>query len=137
MPIEYRSDLLRRTLANLHREAPGVRGSAVITSDGFVIAVFPPGWDSDIQDPTGGENVAAMSAVVVGQAERTMGRLAQGELERVLMEGEKGSVAVFPITDDSALALLIEKDAKMGLTLHAARKAAQELRAILKKEKEE
>jgi len=137
MPIEYRSDLLRRTLAGLHREAPGVRGSAVITIDGFVLAVYPPGWDSDIQDPTGGENVAAMSAVVVGQAERTMARLAQGELERVLMEGEKGVVAVLPITHDSALALLIDKDAKLGLTLHAARRAAQEVRGVLKKEKEE
>jgi len=137
MPIQYRSDQLRKSLAALHAAAPGLIGSAISTTDGLVIAVYPPGWDSDIQDPTGGENVAAMSAVVVGQAERTMARLAQGELERVLMEGEKGVVAVLPITHDSALALLIDKDAKLGLTLHAARRAAQEVRGVLKKEKEE
>jgi predicted regulator of Ras-like GTPase activity (Roadblock/LC7/MglB family) len=133
MPIEYRSDALHRNLAALHRNASGVLGSAVITNDGLVIAVYPPGWDSDIQDPTGGENVAAMAAVVAATAERTMTRLAQGELERVLMEGEKGTVSVFPITSDSALALLIEKDAKLGLTLNLARQTAHELRAILKK----
>ena len=134
MPVEYRSDVLRRTLATLHRTAPDVRGSAIITMDGLVITLFPPGWDSNIQDPTGGENVAAISAVVVGQAEKTMKRLAQGELERILMEGENGTIAVFPITADSALAMLIKKDAKLGLTLHAARHAADDLRDILKKE---
>src|SRR3989337_453682 len=122
MPIEYRSDALHRSLDALHRTAPDIRGSAIITNDGLVIAVYPPGWDSDIQDPTGGENVAAMAAVVAGMAERTMVRLAQGELERVLMEGEKGTVAVFPITHDSALAVLIDKEAKLGLTLQAVRK---------------
>jgi predicted regulator of Ras-like GTPase activity (Roadblock/LC7/MglB family) len=132
MPIEYRSDLLRRSLATLHRNAPGVHGSAVITTDGLVIALYPPGWDRDIQDPTGGENVAAMAAVVAGLAERTMNRLAQGELERVVMEGEHGTVGVFPATHDSALAVLIAKDAKLGLTLHVARRTADEIREILR-----
>jgi predicted regulator of Ras-like GTPase activity (Roadblock/LC7/MglB family) len=135
MPIEYRSDALHRSLAALHRTAPDIRGSAIITNDGLVIAVYPPGWDSNIQDPTGGENVAAMAAVVAGVAERTMARLDQGELERVMMEGEKGTVSVFPVTSDSALALLIDKDAKLGLTLNAARQTAEEVRSILKKSK--
>lgn len=135
MPVEYRSDALHRSLAALHRTAPGIRGSAIITNDGLVIAVYPPGWDSDIQDPTGGENVAAMAAVVAGVAERTMTRLDQGELERLMLEGEKGTMSIFPITDDAALALLIDKDAKLGLTLHAARKTADEVRAVLKKNK--
>jgi uncharacterized protein len=135
MPIEYRSDALHRSLATLHRTAPDVLGSAIITNDGLVIAVYPPGWDSDIQAPTGGENVAAMAAVVAGVAERTMTRLDQGELERVMMEGERGTVSVFPITSDSALALLINKDAKLGLTLNAARKTADEVREILRKNK--
>jgi predicted regulator of Ras-like GTPase activity (Roadblock/LC7/MglB family) len=64
-----------------------------------------------------------------------MVRLDQGELERVMMEGEKGTVSVFPVTSDSALALLIDKDAKLGLTLNAARQTAEEVRSILKKSK--
>ncbi len=136
MPAEYRSDQLRRTLANLHRAASNVQGSAVITLDGFIIALYPPGWDSNVQDPRGGDNVAALASVVVEQAEKTLKRLAQGQLERVLLEGEDGTIAVFPITSDSALALLIGKNSKMGLTLHAAREAAETLRGILKKAKE-
>jgi uncharacterized protein len=131
MPIEYRSDALLRSLAALHSDAPEIHGSAIITHDGLVIASYPPGWDTDIHDPTGGENVAAMAAVVVGLAEKTLTRLDQGGLERVVMEGERGSVGVFPATPDSALALLIAKDAKLGLILHAARQAADQIRTIL------
>jgi len=131
MPITYRSDALRKSLADLHKGSPGLVGSAVITNDGLVIALYPPGWDRDIQDPTGGENVAAMAAVVVGTAERTMTRLAQGNLERVLMEGEEGTMVVLPITHDSALASLVTKKAKLGLTLMALRKTADTIREIL------
>jgi predicted regulator of Ras-like GTPase activity (Roadblock/LC7/MglB family) len=134
MPVQYRSDALKQSLQTLHRRAPAVRGSAIITQDGLVIAAHPPGWDtSDINDPTGGEHVAALAAVVATQAERTLTRLAQGTMQRVLMEGEHGTIAVLPITDDSALAVLIEKDAKLGLTLHAAKQAAESLRAVLQK----
>jgi len=136
MPIQYRSDALHRHLQSLHRGAPDVRGSAIITEDGLVIAAYPPGWDGDIHDPTGGEHVAAMAAVIAGAAERTIERLEQGGLERVLIEGENGIVAVFPVTKDASLALLIAKDAKLGLTLHAARQTAREIHTVLEQSRQ-
>ncbi|MBP7690725.1 MAG: roadblock/LC7 domain-containing protein [Anaerolineales bacterium] len=135
MPIQYRSEAFYRSLQALHHSAPAIRGSAVITQDGLVIAAFPPGWDANIHDPTGGEHVAALAAVVAGQAEKTLTRLNQGQMERVLMEGEHGTIAVLPVTHDAALAILIQKDAKLGLTLHAARRAADEIQAVLNKTK--
>jgi len=131
MPTEFRSDALLRSLADLVHAAPEIQGAAIMTHDGLVIASYPPGWGADIHEPTGGEHVAAMAAVVVGLAEKTLTRLDQGGLERVLMEGERGSVAVFPATPDSALALLIAKEAKLGLILQAARQAAGQIRTIL------
>lgn len=133
MPIQYRSDALRLSLQALHRDAPSVRGSAVITQDGLLIAAYPPGWDENIHDPTGGEHVAAMAAVMMSTAERTAKRLEQGEIERMIIEGASNILAVFPITHDSSLAILVAKDAKLGLTLHAARQAAENLRGILHK----
>lgn len=122
---------MNRALADLHRQAAAVRGSAIVSSDGLVIAAYPLGWDNNIHDPTGGENVAAMASVVVTQAERTMERLTLGQLDRVLMEGEHGIVAVFPLTAETGLALLIDKNAKLGLVLHAVRRAAETLRSVL------
>ena len=130
---EYRSDPLARALATLHKEAPGLHGSAVVTQEGLVIAAYPPGWDGDIHDPLGGDNVSAMAAVVAELAGKTLTRLDQGKLERVLMEGERGTVGVFPATEEATLAVLITKDAKLGLTMQAARRATDQVRAILDK----
>ena len=132
MPTHYRSDALHECLRGLHRRAPGISGSAIITSDGLVIAAYPPGWDSNIQDPAGAESVAAMAAVIASAAERTVSRLAQGMLERVLIEGEHGAVGVFPCTADSALAVLMTKDAKLGLATRIARQTALKVSEILK-----
>lgn len=134
MPTQYRSDALLACLQALHRRAPGVCGSAIITSDGLVIATYPPGWDSDIHDPAGAASVAAMASVIATAAERTVARLEQGALERVLIEGEKGVVGVFPCTVDSGLAVLIAKDAKLGLAAYAARQTAVEIGGILKRQ---
>ena len=133
MPLHYRSDALRQCLQTLHRRVPTLSGSAIITSDGLVIAAYPPGWDNNIQDPTGAESVAAMAAVIASAAERTVLRLEQGALKRVLIEGEHGTVGVFPCTPDSALAVLIAKEAKLGLAAQAARQTALEIGDILKR----
>lgn len=131
MPIQYRSDALLGALAELHKQAPGLRGVALITRDGLVIAAYPPGWDADIHDPTGGEHVAAMAAVVAGEAERILTRLDQGGLRQVLMEGERGTIAVLQVTAEAALALLLDREAKAGLILSAARQAAGSIQVIL------
>jgi predicted regulator of Ras-like GTPase activity (Roadblock/LC7/MglB family) len=131
MPLQYRSDLLLRTLAALHRQSAGLRGAALITTDGLVVAAYPLGWDGDIHDATSGEHVAAMAAVIVGEAERSLARLDQGEWEQVLIEGEQGALAVLRVSADAALALLIGREAKLGLVLNAARAAAREIAATL------
>jgi predicted regulator of Ras-like GTPase activity (Roadblock/LC7/MglB family) len=131
MPIENRSDAMFRALAELQRAVPQVLGAAVITHDGLLIASYPPGWDADIHAPAGGENVAAMAAVVAGLARQTLTRLDQGEVKRVVMEGARGSVCVLPATADSALAVLVDGEARLGLALEAARRTAGQIRAIL------
>ncbi len=133
MPVQYRSDALNRALHTLHRTAPEVIGSAIITHDGLIIAAHPPGWDSNVQDVAGGEHVSAMAAVITANAEKAMVRLGQGPVERVLIESERGIVTVWPATQDSALVLLVGKNAKLGLTMHAARQAVYDISQVLAK----
>jgi predicted regulator of Ras-like GTPase activity (Roadblock/LC7/MglB family) len=71
-----------------------------------------------------------MSATLIGLAERTLGRLAQGDLERLLMEGELGVIVVYP-AGRASLAVLVEKDARLAHVLFAAKKAAAEVAEIL------
>ena len=71
-----------------------------------------------------------MSATLIGLAERTLKRLAQGELERLLMEGEEGVMVVYP-AGRASLAVLVDKDARIARVLFAAKKAAAEIAEIL------
>ncbi|MBI3362681.1 MAG: roadblock/LC7 domain-containing protein [Chloroflexi bacterium] len=130
MITQYREDALRRALETLHNTVRDVHGSVIVNTDGLLITSYPPGNDRD--SPTGGDQVAAMAAVLMGLADRTLHRLAQGDLDRVLIEGHDGILVVLPATRDAALAVLIDKQAKVGLTLLEIKRCAEQIHKILR-----
>ncbi len=132
MVREYRSELLERTLRTLHTAVPGIIASVIVNIDGLLVSSYPPGNESEnfSENPTSSPQVAAMAATLIGLAERTLGRLAQGELERLLMEGENGVMIVYP-AGRAALAVLVEKDVRMGMVLYAASRARNDVVKIL------
>lgn len=126
-----RSESLERTLKTLHVAVDGVKASVIVNVDGLLVAAFPPGnEDNPHQNPTSSPQVAAMSATLIGLAERTLGRLAQGDMQRLLIEGEDGVMIVFP-AGRASLAVLAEKDARLSHVLYAAKRAAAEVIRIL------
>ncbi|MBC7812405.1 MAG: roadblock/LC7 domain-containing protein [Burkholderiales bacterium] len=131
MGQEYRSEALERTLRTLHTVVDGVKASVIVNIDGLLVAAFPPGDEENPhENPTSSPQVAAMSATLIGLAERTLGRLAQGELERLMMEGEVGVMVVYP-AGRASLAVLVDKKARLAHVLFAAKKAAAEVQEIL------
>jgi len=131
MVREYRSEILERTLRTLHTAVPGIIASVIVNIDGLLVSAYPPGDDeSSPENPTSSPQVAAMAATLIGLAERTLGRLAQGELERLLMEGEEGTMIVYP-AGRAALAVLVAKDTKMGMVLYAASRARNDVMKVL------
>lgn len=133
MVQETREERLERTLKTLHGSVEGIKATVIVNIDGLLVASFPPGDEENPhENPTSSPQVAAMSATLIGLAERTLGRLAQGELERLLMEGEEGVMVVYP-AGRASLAVLAEKDARMAYILYATKKAASEVQEILGK----
>ena len=131
MAQETRSETLERTLKTLHIAVDGVKASVIVNIDGLLVAAFPPGDEENPhQNPTSSPQVAAMSATLIGLAERTLGRLAQGEMELLLIEGEEGVMVVYP-AGRASLAVLAEKGARLSHVLFAAKKAAAEVEQIL------
>jgi predicted regulator of Ras-like GTPase activity (Roadblock/LC7/MglB family) len=131
MVREYRSETLERTLRTLHLAVPGILASVIVNIDGLLVSAYPPGNDDNLtENPTSSPQVAAMAATLIGLAERTLGRLAQGDLERLLMEGEDGVMVVYP-AGRAALAVLVAKDVKMGNVLYAAARARDDVMRIL------
>lgn len=130
MAGEYREETLRQALQRLSDLVPEIRSAVIVNVDGLVVAAYPARGD-DVHDPHSDQSVAATTALIMGLAERTLERLAQGDLERILVEGAQGAVGVYPCTRDAVLAVLIDKQAKMGLALTAASRAARSIKSIL------
>lgn len=131
MTQQYRSEALEEKLRMLHDLVEGVKATVIVNVDGLLVAAFPPGDEENPhENPTSSPQVAAMSATLIGLAERTLGRLAQGDLQRLLMEGEEGVMVVYP-AGRASLAVLVDKDARIALILSAAKKAAAEITVIL------
>jgi len=131
MTQQYRSEALEEKLKTLHTVVDGVKATVIVNIDGLLVAAYPAGDEENPhENPTSSPQVAAMSATLIGLAERTLKRLAQGGLERLLMEGEEGVMVVYP-AGRASLAVLVDKDARIARVLFATRKAAAEITEIL------
>lgn len=127
---KFKQEVIDDALRKLHAAVQGVKASVVVNRDGLLVASHPPGNEDDA-NPTNSPQVAAMAATMIGLAERTLGRLAQGDMERLLIEGEHGVMVVYP-AGRATLAVLLDKDQKIGPVLYAAAKIAKEIADILK-----
>lgn len=137
MAIVYRTELLEAALANLCNRLTGVQGAVIVSIEGFVVVSYTPqtnGNDDDEEDAVNSPQVAAMAATLLALGERTLARLAQGQLDRLLLEGSNGAMLVVPASKRAAVALMVHNDAKMGLSLYALKRAAKEIALILEGE---
>ena len=75
--------------------------------------------------------VAAMAATLIALGERTLARLAQGEMIRLLIEGNDGGMLVVPANRRASVAAMVDKEAKMGLVLYALQQSTKKISDIL------
>ena len=128
---ENRGQALDEALHRLGMIVDGVKTCVIVNDDGFAVAAYPDGNEGNSSDdPLNVAQVAAVSATLAALAERSLDRLAQGDMGRLLLEGETGTLLSCPV-GDVTLALLVEPDASMGHILFAAQKTAAEIEAIL------
>lgn len=126
-----RDSALAEALRRLCLVVDGVKTCVIVSEDGFALAAYPDGEDESARDGAlNAAAVAAVAATLAALAERSLDRLAQGEMGRLLLEGEAGALLSCP-AGDVTLALLVEKEASMGHVLFATQKAAIEIESIL------
>ncbi len=131
MEPQFRSEALENELKKIYHLVDGVMATVIVNIDGLLVAAYPAGDEENPhENPTSSPQVAAMAATLIGLAEKTLGRLAQGSLERLLMEGEEGTMVVYP-AGRAAVAVLVVKTAHMGHVLYATKQSAAEVERIL------
>jgi len=137
MAIVYRTEKLEAALAKLCNHLDSVQGAVIVSIEGFVVAAYEPNVVSNGEDEdntASSPQVAAMAATLIALGERTLARLGQGDLNRLLIEGTTGAMLVVPASSRAAVALMVYNDAKMGLSFYALRQAAVEIRDVLEGE---
>jgi len=111
-------------LNDFERNVPHVQATAVVSTDGLVIASRLP---SEVEE----DRIGAMGAAILSISNRSGGELERGEIIRVLIEGDDGYILIRSIGEYAILVALVEKDVRLGLLFYEANKCIVELLKIL------
>ena len=128
---EYRAQVLEDILRRLHKRVDGLHGTVVVSIEGFVVAAYSGEGRSRTSNPVDSPQIAAMAAAIIALGERVLGRLARGELDRILLDGSEGGIIVVPAGPEAALAAMVNKDAKLGLVMYELRRSSREVHRVL------
>lgn len=119
-----RSQMMEQILRNLVGGTPDLEGSAVVSTDGLVLAsALPTGTDED--------RVSAMAAALLSLGERTSKELSRGTLDQVYVKGDSGYVVLMRAGSESVLEAIAGSNAKLGMVLLDMKRAAAELGKIV------
>lgn len=119
-----RKDMFQQVLEELKSSSADVEASALISTDGLMIAsALPQGMDED--------RVGAMSAALLSLGDRAVRELARGTLERVLLQGQQGYVIMSSSGNEAVLTVLAKSNAKLGLLFLDIKRAAEALSKLI------
>jgi len=119
-----RDDMLSSILSELNGTSADIEASAVISTDGLMIAaVLPQGMDED--------RVGAMSAAMLSLGDRTANELGRGTLEQVLIKGDNGFVLMTHAGEDAVVTVMAKPRAKLGLIFLDVKRAAENITQML------
>jgi len=103
-----RTEQLVERLRDIQASSGDVEGAAIVSVDGLSMASSLTG---DIEE----DRVSAMSAAMLSLGERISSELGRGELEQVMVKGEKGYVILTAVGEEAVLTVLTRQDARLGL----------------------
>ena len=124
MAQKTRTQNLTELLKELEATTPDVEASAVVSTDGLIIASALP---QDVEE----DRVAAMSAAMLSLGERTSQELKRGSLEQVFVKGVSGYILMMGAGEEAVLTALARKDAKLGLVFLDVKRTADEISKII------
>ena len=129
----YRSEALWQILRDLRESQDGIQAAVILSVEGLLVEGYPSDDTEDSHiNPTSSPQVAAMASVMAGLSRRTLERLAQGDLERLLVQGEEGVLVIYPC-GRNFLAVLVEKNARLGPIITAMNAKTPEIQQVLER----
>lgn len=101
---------------------PDILSALVVSDDGLNVASGIPYHDDDA--------IALTASDLTDMAEDFSKRLEQGQLNRILLEGEQRTTVIIRTSRHTILAVMIPANAKLGLVMLSMRRAANRIASI-------
>jgi predicted regulator of Ras-like GTPase activity (Roadblock/LC7/MglB family) len=114
------AERINDALQRLRGSTPDILGSAVVSTEGFVVSSLLP---SEVDE----ELISGMAASLLGVGGRISSDLLRADLEQVYVRSPKGYFVLSSVTYDTAVVLLLTREAKLGLIFLELRRALAEL----------
>ncbi|MFT3770827.1 MAG: roadblock/LC7 domain-containing protein [Minicystis sp.] len=124
MASANRIEKIQDVLRSLRAVSPDIVGSAMVSTDGFIIASLLP---AEVDE----ELVSGMAAALLGVGERIAGELMGGSMEQTYVRGKLGYVILHAVGQEALLIVLTTPDAKLGLVFLDVKRRVQELAKII------
>ena len=118
------SDQLDVVLNEFERNVPHVEATAVVSTDGLVIASRLP---AQVEE----DRVGAMGAAILSISTRSGNELDRGEMLRVLIEGTGGYLLIRSIGDAAILVAMVDKNVRLGMLFYECKQCVEKLTEIL------
>jgi hypothetical protein len=119
-----RKELLQETLNGLVERSSDIKGSAVISMDGLIIAAVLPQQMEQTR-------VGAVAAGILSLSGRSVEQLSRGSLQRTLVQGDEGNIILVNAGKNAALVVLTGDDANLGLAFLEINAGAKTVTEIL------
>lgn len=116
--------LIRPVLRRLNGSSTDIEASALISSDGLMIAAV-------LGESVDADRFGAMCASLLVLADRAAQEISRGRLKQVLVEGERGLMLLVHAGPDAVLALAARPTVNLGMAFLEARKTAHEIEVLL------
>lgn len=119
-----RVEKIETILEHLGKTTTDITGSALVNSDGFVIAsLLDRKVDEDL--------VAAMATTIFSVGERISSQLMNSVLEQTYVRTPNGYVVIHAVSKEMMLVCLTTKEAKLGLIFLEVKGHAKQLAELL------
>lgn len=119
-----RSQQMVEELKKLQISSPDIQASAIVSSDGLIIASALP---KNVEE----DRVSAMSAAMLSLGERISTELKRGDLDQIYIRGDNGYVMLMAVGNEAVLTVMANENAKLGLIFLDIKRTADVLIGLI------
>jgi len=115
---------LEELLMELTRSVKGILAAVIVDSQGLPISsIMPQGIEEEL--------IAAMTATILSVSQNALKELGQGTIEKIMVEGDNGSLILRNAGENAILAVLVDNKSNIGLIFYALKKFSKRIESVL------